>query len=48
MSERDFWILIRSAILLALDAIERMWIIEPRTADLRRLVKYDTLDKTNE
>ncbi|KKW11266.1 MAG: hypothetical protein UY48_C0022G0014 [Candidatus Gottesmanbacteria bacterium GW2011_GWB1_49_7] len=48
MSDRDFWILIRSALLLILDAIERRWEIEPRTAILRSEMKYATIKPTTE
>ena len=37
MPDREFWMLIRQALLMALDAIERMLAIEPRTAELRKL-----------
>ena len=37
--DRDFWMMIRQALLMALDAIERMLAIEPRTAELRKLSK---------
>jgi len=37
MPDREFWMAIRQALLMALDAIERMLGIEPRTAELRKL-----------
>jgi hypothetical protein len=37
MADREFWMLIRQALLMALDAIERMLEIQPRTAELRKL-----------
>lgn len=36
MSEREFWIMIRRALLIVLDAIERKCEISPRTAELRK------------
>lgn len=36
-SDRDFWMLIRQAVLLALDALERRLDIHPRTAELRKM-----------
>lgn len=39
MTDREFWMLIRQALLLAVDAIERMLNMYPRTADLRRDTK---------
>jgi hypothetical protein len=33
---RDFWICIRRALLLIVDALERELGIEPRTSDLRK------------
>jgi hypothetical protein len=35
MTDRDFWLVIRQALLLIVDAIERKWCISPRTAELR-------------
>lgn len=35
MNERDFWMAVRQALLMMLDALERMLEIEPRTAELR-------------
>ena len=34
--DREFWMLIRQALLLAVDAIERLLVVEPRTAALRK------------
>ena len=34
--EREFWMLIRQALLLVVDAIERLLDVPQRTADLRR------------
>lgn len=34
MSDRDFWILIRQALLMLVDAIERKWNL-PRTSVIR-------------
>ena len=41
MNERTFWMQIRQALLMAVDAIERMVQppIEPRTSELRREAK---------
>ncbi len=36
-NEREFWILIRQALLLVVDAIERKFNISPRTSELRRI-----------
>ena len=33
---REFWLQIRQALLMIIDAIERMLGIEPRTAELRK------------
>ena len=34
--DREFWMLMRQALLLMVDAIERMLNVIPRTADLRK------------
>ena len=36
MTDRDFWLAIRQAMLMALDALERWLGLEPRTAELRK------------
>ena len=36
MPDREFWMMIRQALLMALDTMERMLNIEPRTAELRK------------
>jgi hypothetical protein len=36
---RDFWLAIRQALLMMIDAIERALVIEPRTAELRKTGK---------
>ena len=37
MSDGEFWMLIRQALLLVVDAIERRWMMGgPRTAELRK------------
>jgi len=36
VSDRDFWLIIRQALLLIVDAIERKFDICPRTAEMRR------------
>ena len=40
LSEREFWLIIRQALLLFVDAIERRYAI-PRTSELRKLCKSD-------
>ena len=37
MDEREFALAMRRAMLMAIDAIERRFGVEPRTAELRRL-----------
>lgn len=37
--DKHFWMLIRQALLLMVDAIERKWRIDPRTSQLRRIAK---------
>ena len=37
MNEREFWLAVRQAVLMFLDAIERRLEISPRTAELRKL-----------
>ena len=39
MTDREFWLAIRQAILMLLDALERRWEITPRTAELRKARK---------
>ena len=39
MTDRDFWLRERQALLLQVDNIERMLGIEPRTAELRQAGK---------
>ena len=34
--DREFWMLVRQGLLLIVDAIERLLIVEPRTAELRK------------
>jgi hypothetical protein len=36
MDDREFWLMVREAMLLIVDAIERRWCITPRTAVLRK------------
>ena len=36
MTDREFWLILRQALLLIVDAIERKWDICPRTAEMRR------------
>jgi len=40
MSEREFWLIVRQALLLFVDAIERRYAL-PRTSELRKLCKND-------
>ena len=40
--DRDFWLQIRQALLMMVDAIERVARIEPRTSELRREAKRQT------
>lgn len=39
MDDQGFWMLIRQALLLMVDAIERKWGMSPRTSQLRRIAK---------
>jgi len=39
MTDRDLWLSIRQALLMIVDAIERKFDINPRTAELRKLGK---------
>jgi len=36
MMDREFWLAIRQALLMIVDAIERMAGIEPRTSEVRK------------
>jgi len=36
VSDREFWLAVRQAVLMFLDALERWQGIEPRTAQLRK------------
>ena len=38
---RDFWMAVRQAVLMFLDALERELKLEPRTAELRKIVKRE-------
>ena len=42
MFSRDFWIAVRQALLMLVDAIERELGIKPRTAELRKADKNPT------
>jgi hypothetical protein len=42
MNDREFWLLIRQALLMFVDAIERRFCF-PRTSDLRRKLDRDCL-----
>lgn len=35
-ADREFWMAVRQALLMALDALERWLDVQPRTAELRR------------
>ena len=37
--DRDFWLQVRQALLMMVDAIERALAMEPRTSELRREAK---------
>ncbi len=39
MEKREFWIAIRQALLMALDAIEKLLDMKPTTAEIRRIYK---------
>ena len=41
MSDAEFWLAVRQALLMIVDAIERRHCIEPRTAELRRILKQN-------
>ena len=41
MSDNDFWLAVRQALLMIVDAIERRFCIEPRTAELRKILKQN-------
>lgn len=36
IDDREFWMIIRRALLLFVDAIERRWEISPRTSETRK------------
>ena len=36
IDDREFWMIVREALLLFIDAIERKWCITPRTSVLRK------------
>ncbi len=39
MSDSEFWMAIRQALLMIIDAIERKFAVSPRTSELRKLMK---------
>lgn len=39
MESKEFWLAIRQAILMALDAIEKFIQVKPTTAEIRRIYK---------
>jgi hypothetical protein len=43
-NEREFWMLIRQALLMVVDAIERRLEISPRTSELKRQLKNKSKD----
>jgi hypothetical protein len=43
MSDREFLLAIRQALLMALDALERKLAISPRTAEIRKMHKNDVI-----
>jgi hypothetical protein len=43
MTDYDFWMAVRQALLMVLDALERMLEIEPRTAELRGWYKQSKI-----
>lgn len=47
MGESEFWMLVRQAALLFVDAIERWQKISPRTSELRRKWKQERLEERN-
>ena len=42
MTDRDFWLQIRQALLMFVDTVERHFDIEPRTSELRKERKSET------
>ena len=42
MSDTEFWLAVRQALLMLIDAIERRWQIAPRTAELRKALRATT------
>jgi len=36
VDDKEFWLLIRQALLLFVDAIERKFLVSPRTAEMRK------------
>jgi len=47
MDEREFWMMVRQAMLMLLDALERRLGIEPRTAELRRMAKQSKIGEAS-
>ncbi len=39
MSDSEFWMAVRQALLMLIDAIERKYAVSPRTSELRKLIK---------
>ena len=39
MTDREFWMMVRQALLMLLDALERRLEISPRTAELRKQLR---------
>jgi hypothetical protein len=45
MNDRPFWLQVRQALLMIVDAIERTLGMEPRTSELRREAKRATQEE---
>jgi hypothetical protein len=43
MDDREFWMAVRQALLMMLDALERKLDINPRTAELRHAAKSERM-----
>jgi len=42
--DRAFWMAIRQALLMLLDALERKLMVNPRTSELRKMFKRDKME----
>jgi len=47
MDDREFWLIVRQALLLFVDAIEKRWQM-PRTRELVKIAKTEYFIKVNE